>query len=103
MILDKRVFVYRFAPAAGQETQALHPAWPSGVMMNIQPLGPTLTALTEGQLFKSYRAFTTVSGIVETYQLTVSGTTETYLVRGRERFDYGSGQHYELNLERGTR
>lgn len=103
MLLDKRVFVYRYAPGASQEDYALHPAWPSGIMMNIQPASPQLTALTEGQFFKTYKAFTLASGIVETYKVIPSGTSEEYLVRGRERFDYGSGQHYELLLERGTR
>jgi len=102
-VQDKRVFVYRFAPSPGQETQALHPAWPSGVLMNIQPLSPELVAMSDGQFWKSYKGFTTVSGIVETYQLTVSGTNETYIVKGRERFDYVTGIHYELILERGTR
>ena len=104
MLLDKLVFVsYLTVSGTNQEAYVSHPAWPAGLRMNIQPAGPSLTQLSEGQLFKTYKAFTTVSGVIEAYRVTVSGTSEVYTVRGRERYDYGSGQHYELILEKAGR
>ena len=68
------------------------------VQINIQPATPELTAIAEGEMFKTYRAFVTNSGVVETMRVTVSGTNTKYIVRGREVYDYGSGQHIELTL-----
>lgn len=70
----------------------------STVKMNIQPASPELTVLAEGEIFKTFKAFTSTSGVVEGMRVTVSGTNETYTVKGRERYDYGVGQHYELVL-----
>lgn len=75
----------------------------AAVRVNIQPASPELTALAEGEIFKTYKAFTLASGVVEGMRLTVSGTSETYTVKGRERYDYGVGQHYELVLIKGGR
>ena len=71
--------------------------------MNIQPASAEFTAMSDGQFFKTYKAFTTSSGVVEGFQVVVSGTGETYLVRGREAYGYGAGQHYELSLIKAVR
>lgn len=66
--------------------------------VNIQPASAELTALSEGEVFKTYLCFTTISGIAEPMRLTVSGTQDTYIVRGREVYNYGANTHYELTL-----
>lgn len=76
-----------------------HAAYASGVWMNIQPMQTQFTNTGDGLYFKNYKAFTTASGIVEGYRLTVSGTGEQYIVNGRQRFDYIVAPHYELMLE----
>lgn len=113
MLLDKTVFVARltrdgsdadkeayttFSGFVGPQQEAT-----AAVKMNIQPASPQLTALTEGVVGKTYRAFTRSSGVVEQMQLTVSGTNERYMVQGREVYDYGVDTHYELILSKGER
>lgn len=66
--------------------------------MNIQPASAELTVMSDGEIFKTFKAFTTNSGIVEGMRVTVSGTTDQYTIKGRERFDYAVGIHYELVL-----
>lgn len=70
----------------------------AAVQVNIQPASPELTAISEGEVFKTFKAFTSASGVTEGMLLTISGTTTKYRVRGREAFDYMAGQHYELTL-----
>lgn len=107
MFLDKTVFVSALSknnPSSDKETFVTFSGFWSGgnataaVKVNIQPASPELTAISEGEVFKTYKAFTSTSGVVEGMLLTVSGTTSVYRVRGREAFDYGQGKHYELTL-----
>jgi len=73
----------------------------SNVKINIQPASDQTLAITEGVLGQTYIAFTTRSGIAEGNYLTVSGTNETYLVRGVK--DWSSPKlipHYELLLDK---
>lgn len=70
------------------------------IRINIQPATPELTAMADGQFFKVYKGFTTQSGVVEGMRLTVSGTGEEYIVRGKERYDT-LGHQNELVLEKG--
>lgn len=101
MFADKIVFVEYLADDSSDTDKSgyvPHPSFPSGVRINIQPASAELTALSEGEVFKTYQAFTTASGVVEGMRLTVSGTSAAYLVRGREAYDYGPGQHYKLTL-----
>lgn len=111
MILDKIVLVkalQQSTPSTGKETWVtfsgfLNVGQPSPyVRMNIQPASPQFTALSEGQMFKTFKAFTLASGVTENMLLTVSGTQDTYRVRGREVFNYGAGQHFELTLAKET-
>lgn len=74
----------------------------AAVHVNIQPTSPYLTALYGGAYGKLYTVFTTVSGILETDRLTtVSGISATikYIVKGKQYFNYGLGQHTELYVE----
>ena len=107
MLLDKRVTINRLNPTSsvgGQEVYVTHSGFlPNGVRMNIQPASAEFTAMSDGQFFKTYKAFTASSGVVEGFQVVVSGTNETYIVRGREAFGYGAGQHYELSLAKAVR
>lgn len=106
MFFDKRVFVWRLAPDATnnrQEDYSLHPGYPAGAKVNIQPASPMFTQLNDGIQGKMFKAFTTASGIVEGYRLTVSGTGAAYVVKGREVYDYGMGRHYELTLDKPER
>lgn len=107
MILDRTAFVSRLArniPATDKETFVAHSGFmfggilSSAVKINIQPASPELTAMANGDMFKTFKAFTMASGVIETMRLTVSGTSETFIVRGREGYTYGTGQHYELTL-----
>ena len=107
MFFDKVAFVSTLQvnnPVSDQETFVTFSGFQAAgvtaaaVKVNIQPASPELTAISEGEVFKTYKAFTTVSGVVEGMLLTVSGTREQYRVRGREAFNYANGQHYELTL-----
>lgn len=109
MILDKVARVAILAPGSqgtDKEGYLTHSGFLYGgvraaaVRVNIQPAGAELTALTEGQLYKTYKAFTRASGVVETMRLTVSGTNDIFIVRGREKYDYGVERHYELVLSK---
>jgi hypothetical protein len=111
MIFDKTAFVSALQlnnPVSDQEVFVTYSGFrlngitTAAVKMNVQPASPELTAMAEGQMFKTYKAFTTASGITETMLLTISGSNEVYKVRGREAFAYGMGQHYELTLEKSS-
>jgi hypothetical protein len=108
MILDKSVLVANLNPDANnadKEGYTTYSGFALGayVTMNIQPASAEFTMMSDGQPFKMYRAFTLASGVIENMKLTVSGTSDTYYVRGREVYDFGMGQHYELTLEKRTR
>lgn len=113
MITDKTVFVQRLeknADNVNKERYVAHSGFrnnlgivSSAVRMNIQPAGAEFTALTDGIDGKIFRGFTFASGVVETMRLTVSGTSDQYIVRGREYFDYGIHKHSELTLSKDTR
>jgi len=107
MFFDKTAFVSALvidSPTSDQETFTTYSGFQLGgvstaaIMINIQPASPELTAIAEGETFKTYRAFTAASGATEGMLLTVSGTGEVYRVRGREAFPYRMGAHYELTL-----
>ena len=112
MLLDKTTVISKLqadAPGADKEGYVTHSGFlfngvqSAAVRMNIQPASAELTAISEGEVFKTFKAFTRASGVVETMRVTVSGTNDTYIVRGRERFDYGVDRHYELTLAKDKR
>lgn len=107
MFLDKTAIVSVLVvnnPSTDQETFTTYSGFrlngitTAAVKVNVQPASMELTAMADGQMFKTYKAFTTNSGVVEGMLLTVSGTGEVYRVRGREAYPYRMGQHYELTL-----
>ena len=111
MILDKTVFVSKISPDSTPNKE-YYPTYSgflfggvrsAAVKMNIQPASAELTMMAEGEMFKTYKAFTMASGVVEGMRVTVSGTNDTYTVKGREKYDYIVGQHYELVLIKSTR
>lgn len=107
MLQDQTVFVELYAPYISnnqQESYIPHPAFfdPSGaptnaVKMNIQPAGLQMTIATEGTVGKTFTGFTTASGIVESMRITLSGTNQQYIVKGRQYYNIGI-PHSELVL-----
>lgn len=69
------------------------------VPCNIQPTAAEMVALYGGAYGKACTVFTTVSGILETDRLTVSGTGQQYIVKGKQIFDYQVGMHSEYYTE----
>lgn len=107
MFTDKIVFVSKVTSdgaATGKQTYTTYSGYTfagiksAAVRVNIQPASPELTAMADGEMFKTFKAFTTNSGVVESMRLTVSGTNDSYTVKGREKYDYAVGIHYELTL-----
>jgi hypothetical protein len=108
MFADKVVFVEIFAPYASnnnKEAYITHSGFgtgvngnPAAVRMNIQPMSAQMTILVEGVIGKTFTGFTTASGLVEGMRLTVSGTSQQFIVQGRQLYDYGPLQHSELVL-----
>lgn len=106
MYLPTTVFVARLTKDAAdrdKESYVSHSGFrgPGGIAtaalkVNIQPATAELTVLSEGVLGKTFRVFTTASGLVEGMRITVSGTSDNYYIRGREKYNYGLGQHFEL-------
>lgn len=89
--VEKRVLtgaIYGYVPVVGLEA----------IPINIQPIQAEF-GTNQGMTFKNYRAFVTNSGIVEGMRLTVSGTNEQFIVRGRQRYDDILSPHYELVVE----
>lgn len=113
MLLDKTAFVSRLQKNStdnDKEAYVTHSGFrgpgqipTSAIKINIQPASAELTVLTEGVVGKTFKAFTTVSGVVEGMRLTVSGTGQQFKVTGREVFDYGVNTHYELVLVKADR
>lgn len=103
MFFDKTAFVSTLVtnnPVTDQETFTTYSGFggTAAIQVNIQPASMELTAMAEGELFKTYKAYTSASGVTEGMLLTVSGTGEVYRVRGREAYPYRMGPHYELTL-----
>lgn len=113
-IQDKIAFVARLNPTASnanRERYVTHSGFvgPAGIATaaircNIQPASAEKTVLVDGVFGKTFKCFTTASGVVEGMKLTVSGTGQEYLVRGREIHENGIlPSHYELILTRSER
>lgn len=69
------------------------------VHCNIQPATASETAIAEGIFGQVYTMYTTESGILTGDRVTVSGTGQTYRVRGLEDWSQTDGiPHYELTL-----
>ncbi len=112
MFLDKVVFVSKVntdGPGTDKESFIAHSGFlsrgipTSAVQVNIQTANAETTMMADGEFFKTYKVFTSASGLVEGMRFTASGTGDTYTVKGRSKFDYGVGQHYELVAIKGGR
>lgn len=103
LLLSSYVSVEHFQPNVNN-TQEFYASDASlqAVHVNIQPSSAYEANLYGGAYGKTYTLFTTTSGILETDRLTtVSGTgsVKQYIVKGRQHFDYGLGQHDEIYIE----
>lgn len=103
MIQDKIVSVKYLLPDASDSDKESYVANAalSNVKINIQPAGDQTIAIVGGVLGQTYTAFTTRSGISEGNYLTVSGTTNVFIVRGVT--DWSTPNlipHYELLLDK---
>lgn len=113
MLLDKTAFVARMTrdiSDADKEAFVTHSGFvgPLGIAtaaikINIQPADAQLVAISDGVIGKTYKAFTRASGVLEGMRLTISGTGERYMVTGREPYNYGVEEHYELTVTKATR
>jgi uncharacterized protein YbcV (DUF1398 family) len=101
VLFDKFVTVERRTVSGAYNNLVLgiDPAF-GQVPVNIQPMQAEFKS--GGMSYKNYKVFTTNSGIVEGMRLTVVGTGEKFIVRGRQRFDYIVLPHYELVVEGDT-
>lgn len=112
-VLDKYAFVARLERQSDvdKEVYTTHSGYlgpgqitTAAIRLNIQPASAETTVLVDGIFGKTFRAFTSASGVVEGMRLTVSGTNQQYYVRGREVHDNGIlPAHYELILTKDKR
>lgn len=113
-IQDKIVFVSRLEKTASDNDKQIYTTYsgfagPGGIAtaaarMNIQPANAETTVLVDGVFGKTFNAFTSCSGIVEGMLVTVSGTSDQYIVRGRQANSNGIlPPHYELIMTRNDR
>jgi hypothetical protein len=91
MLLDKTVIISKITSdgsGTDKETYTTYSGFLErghaalAVRMNIQPASAELTVLAEGEVFKTFKGFTTNSGIVEGMRVTVSGTNDIFTVKG---------------------
>ena len=113
-VLDKTAFISRLEKNASDNDKEQYTtfsgfAGPGGiataaVKMNIQPANAETTVLVDGVFGKIFNGFTSASGVVEGMLVTVSGTNDSYIVRGRQPHNYGIlPAHYELVLSKDDR
>lgn len=101
MILDRTVNIARLTPDNDNADKETYVTLLTGVKMNIQPASAELLALSEGQIGKTFRAYTSISGILLSDKITVSGTSSTYIVKGVEDWYFLPLPHLELLLFEG--
>lgn len=113
-VLDKTAFVSRLEKTSSDVDKETYTAFSgysgpggidtSAIKCNIQPASAETTVLVDGVFGKTFNCFTSSSGVVEGMKLTISGTGEEYLVRGRQAHDNGIlPKHYELVLTKDGR
>lgn len=108
MFFDKIVFVEALTTYSGSYNKEAYVAYSgflgqfgiltSALRMNIQPMSAQMTILVDGVIGKTFVGYTTASGLTEGMRVTVSGTHEQFIVRGRQNFDYEPLKHSEVTL-----
>jgi len=66
------------------------------VKVNLQVAGGEEIAIADGVFGQTYTGFTTCSGLKPGDHITVSGSTETMVIRGIESWDSDPCPHYEF-------
>lgn len=103
MILDRVVNLARLSPNASNNDKEAYVTYISGARMNIQSASAETIALMEGAVGRTFRGFTTVSGIQIGDQVTVSGLNTQYVVKGVEDWWMEPLPHLEIILFLGDR
>lgn len=70
----------------------------TAVPAHIQPADAEYTVIAEGVFGKTYRMFTTNSGVLDTDKITDNTNSRSYVVRGREDWSMQPLPHYEFTL-----
>ena len=63
--------------------------------VNIQPANAESTVIVNGVYGRTFKAFTTYSGLNIEDHMSISGTQDTYTVKAVSPFNYGPLQHFE--------
>lgn len=103
MYLDKIASVERLTPTEADADKEQYQAVGNygAIPINVQPASAELTAISEGSFGKTFRAFTTVSGIKISDRITISGTGDIFIVQGVQNHQWGPLPHLELVLFEG--
>lgn len=103
MILDRVGFIYRLTPDPSDTDNEFYQPAIGPFKVNVQPEGEQYAASLGETFGRTYRAFTTQSGIHIGDKLTLSGTTTlsgmAYTVLGVADWNFGFLPHYELRLK----
>lgn len=101
MIQDVVITVERLADTssdADKEDYQSIGGFPTPLMANIQPASPEDTAIADGVFGQTYKMFMTASGVLAHDKITVSGTNDTYIVKGIEDFNQVLISSYQFTL-----
>lgn len=100
MMFFKKASVARLSPTASNNDKELYVELSEmgNINIDIQPASSEVVAINEGIAGKTYSAFVSVSGIVVGDRVTVSGTGQAFVVKGRSDWNYGPIPHLELVL-----
>lgn len=103
MYFDKVAQVYRLQPSSSDSDKEAYAGVGNlqGVQINIQPATAELTAISEGAFGQTFQAFVAISGILIGDKIVVSGTNDTFIVKGRQDNLSGPIPHLELVLFKG--
>lgn len=103
MFLDKIASVDRLQPTGADSDKEQYQAVGNygAIQVNIQPATAELTAIANGVYGQTFQAFVSVSGIRIGDRITVSGTSQQFIVKGVEDHFYGPLPHLEIVLFKG--
>lgn len=96
MFLDKVATVYRESPTASDNDKEAYATIYPSIRINIQPASAELVAVAEGVYGQTSLGFVSVSGIQIGDRVTVSGTGDSYIVRGINDWNYLPIPHCEI-------